>query len=781
MSYTNFIPAWHFVAPELKLKKDWCWDAVQWSYFQNRNRNLLHGKNITDIEGYSSGDFDMKPYRKMYKSIAKKLDVDFYNTNKREVNENEIGFVPLPLIPTKLNSAIAVVNKIPIEISVTAIDSLAVKKKTEDLTFLKNKPSLETDLQDLAGQMGMSGKIDLGNTKHSAIPFSNSPYGLDLNEPDELQVFVDLLYNLSVEAAIETSLEQFQQIKNGLQIKLLEITDHFKYGVSVNMAFESSMTGLPDLKYVYPGSLEVPFSNLPDMGDNTHRFMGERMSVLDLFNAFGDEICNEQTLAEIINSKEYGYCACNNLTMQNEKNFNSFQVDLIYCEIKSIDSVGIAPINKKSKFNTLVTDPEQLKSCKNKIWAQNTYCFYWLKNTKYFFAIKKLPFSLRTEGNESYQSFSTNIYRSQLKSAVELSIGENKKAQIADIKMQHAILKSLPSGKYINLKFLRGAIGGLKEGADPFTIEQLITLAMEQNTIIGDTEGFDGKNDGQLKAFEDIVGGLKIAEIAGYVQVILGAKQNISEFTGINEQLTGQSANPEGLIGLQKLLINSSINSIYYANEAISSQEQKKFTIWYSIIKAAIERGGKYKQAIIDLVGAKKVSLIDALDDVPLHKMGIKITITQREEEKQEFRTELNRLKINGVINTVDEYMLSGITNPKDRMALLAVKYKQWQKREDKKRQEDAANQQAMLQQQGQNVQAAIQAKGALETQKIYAQGDVSSKILQLAAQLGIQDKQIDFMGKKALQQDRGTDQTQKAVTTLQTKADIENQKAYGN
>ena len=134
------------------------------------------------------------------------------------------------------------------------------------------------------------GKVDLGSTKHSAIPFSDSPYGLDLNEPDELQVFVDLLYNLSVEAAFETSLEQFQSIKNGLQIKLLEISDHFKYGVSVNMVFESTMTGLPDVKYIFPGALEVPYSKLPDYSDNTHRFMAERMSVLDMFNAFGDEI-----------------------------------------------------------------------------------------------------------------------------------------------------------------------------------------------------------------------------------------------------------------------------------------------------------------------------------------------------------------------------------------------------------------------------------------------------------------------------------------------------------
>ena len=94
----------------------------------------------------------------------------------------------------------------------------------------------------------------------------------------------------------------------------------------------------------------------------------------------------------------------------------------------------------------------------------------------------------------------------------------------------------------------------------------------------------------------------------------------------------------------------------------------------------------------------------------------------------------------------------------------------------EKQRQEDFANQQAMLQQQGQNLQNAVREKTSGKIQEIYAQGDRDSKIIQLASQLGMQHDQMQFLGKKVLQQDRGTQQLDKSVKTLQTKQDLQNQ-----
>src|SRR5688572_30112010 len=119
-----------------------------------------------------------------------------------------------------------------------------------------------------------------------------------------------------------------------------------------------------------------------------------------------------------------GYCACNSLPKQNEKNWHQFRVRLKYIEVKSVDWIGVQTKAKSKRGVKMFTmDKEKATSY---IWAQNTYGFYWLENTQRCFGIHRLGFSHRTKGRESFQNFSTNIWKSQAKSAVELSIGENK-------------------------------------------------------------------------------------------------------------------------------------------------------------------------------------------------------------------------------------------------------------------------------------------------------------------------------------------------------------------
>lgn len=413
-----------------------------------------------------------------------------------------------------------------------------------------------------------------------------------------------------------------------------------------------------------------------------------------------------------------------------------------------------------------------------KIWAQNTYAFYWLKNTRYIFNIHKLGFAHRKPGQEQYQGFDTNIYKSQEKSAVEQSIGENKKAQIASIKMEHSIIKSLPAGKVIDLKGMRSVLdGALKDETNAFTMDGLIRLAVEENLIIIDTEGFDGKNDGQLKPFYEIPGGIK-SEVVGYMNVIADANSKIAQFTGINEQLAGTSANPEGLVGMQKLLINSSINSLYYIQEGMTLQYQRLMNIWAYLIKQAVEEGGAVKDAIINIIGREKADIIDGLKDLPLHTMGVTVKLSQREEERADFIGKVNRLLQQGILSIADEYMLSAIQNPKDKIALLAVKEKRFRDQSRKDQERKFQEQQQLLKQNADQQLQIVQAETEAEKQKIYTKGEVQAKILTLANELGMSNQQFESLAKRALQKDRGIDQERKAVSTIQAKANAEAQKS---
>lgn len=777
---TNFIPSWHLnITPDQKNTVDWCLSVVNFNLMNSRNYNLLCNKNVVDIDGYASGQFDLTPYKKMFRSEQKKLNEQQRNNpNYVDLNNSTaigIDYTCIDLLSEKINSATAIIHKIPVEVSCVAVDPLAVEKKQSDVNFLKNKPEIEAELQPIADRLNL-GKVDLGTTKNSSVEFSDSPFGLDLTNPEELDIFVNLLYSLKVETSFETILQYFYELKKVLNIKLLEIRDQFKYAVSVHEAFQNDMTGLPDAEYVYPGEMEVPFSRLPDFSDNSHRIRYASLTPLQLFDRFGSEIGSEKDLEFIINASktEGGYCACNGMNTVPYNNFDTFKVSLKYIEVKTVDWVGIKKVNKKSKFKTFTTDPNQATE---KIWVQNTIGFWWLVNTKMVFGIHKLPFSKRTKGKESFQNFSTNIYKSQERSAVEQSIGEVKKAQIADIKLQHTVIKSKPDGVYIDLKFLRGALEGLKDQPDQWNMSRLLTLAIEQNVVLGDTEGFDGKNEGQFKAVQDLPGGLK-ASIVGYMNIIAAANINISRITGVNQQLTGQSANEEGLVGLQKLLINASINSLQYVNEGIEFQMQALLTEWASIIQQAVEEGGKPKEAIINVIGSKKTKVIDGLNDIPLHDIGIFVKIKQREEERQLFKNKLTQLEAAGVLSASDSFMVNNITNPKDQWAFIAVKEQQFLKRQDKIRQENFANNQAMIKQQGENTIAAKNVEVEGELKNTYAKGEVQAQITQLAAQLGISQSQLEGMMKKDLQRERNKGNVDKTIVGVEAKSNAKQQEA---
>lgn len=762
----NFIPSLHLIPSKDKLNPTWCREAINYYWYNSNVRSLLWNKRIAEIEEYASGNINMQPYVAMYKSKLKKLKEKMVQSRflNEEPDVDDLIFQPLPLIQNKLNAAIALIQKVPLEITVTANDALAMSKRKQDLDFLKNKPELEDDLQDIADQLQI-GKVDLGTTKNSSVKFSDNPFGLNLSNPDDQQTFMNLIYALNVETALEEALQSLHDLKQIVQLRLLETKDQYYYGVSCNIAYSSSMTGFPDAQYVYPGDVYTAPSLLPDHSDVDAQYWEHRMTINEMFNFVGDEICNAEMLERIINEKNFGYCACNNISNRiDERNFNSTKVSLLFCAIKSVDWVGVYKNPKSKRGTTVFTDDE--KKCTDKIWGQNTYCFWWLKNTKYFFKIEVLPYAHRTKGLESYQNFPISIYRSNNKSPVELSIAQNKKAQSAEIKMNYAVVMAKADGILIDLHGIRNAADGLKDSS--YTKEDLISLALERNVVIIDTDGFEGKNDGQFKPIIPIQGG--ISNIVNYLNIIASADQKINQFMNTNDSLTGISDNPDALIGVEKLRINASTNGQYHINQAIQTQYQKLFTILSNQVQYSIKAGGKTKEGMINYIGKDDVDFIEGMNEVPIHNLTCKITLGQREEERAAYQARVNFLISKGAMTLAEEYILSAITNPKRKFAELAKIENRYRIREDKIRQENFANAQAIQEQRNNGAIAEVAAKIEGDKEKIYTQGEVDAKIMQLGGDLGMNQAQIQGLIKKALQQDRGQDQLRKALATQNAK-----------
>lgn len=773
-----FIPAFHFDDPDTKKTREWCDKVVQYYVFQNQLINLLADKDVKEIDGYADGTYSLKPFKRMYKSLRDQMTKEGNPNYSQEqlamLDKTGIHWERTPLIAPKLNAAIATTQKIPLEISCTCLDPLAIKKKQEDLEFLRNRPAMQELMQDLYDSLNL-GQADVGTTKHSDIPYTKLPLDLNPDDEQEFSLFANVVYNLAPAASYETILQLYAEIKRIKNIRLLETRDQYKYAVSSHQVIIDKLTGLPSPAYVYPGSITTDGSELPDHSDNTIRIISRRVTPMELFKYFPDEICDDKQLEQIVGTNgekfgfDNGYCYCNDRTTKlDQKDWHTFKMNLLYVEVKSVDSAMIG--KTKSGYSYITDEP---KECKSRVWAQNTYCFYWLYRTKWFFGIDKLPYANREKGNEKFQTFSTNIYKSQEKSAVELSIGENKKAQTADIKLQHTVIMSLPPGKIIDLKYLRNAIEGLKEEGDTTTVKDLLVKAMEHNIHIIDTEGFENRREGQFVPVKDLPGGLK-AEIEGYYRVILEADQKISQYTNIYPQLTGQGPNPEGLVGLEKLLINSSLNGLYYVNEALEHQYTAMFNLIAFNLKWGIDQGGAVRKSIENIIGTNKVDIIDQLDSISLHDIGVVIKLGQREEERAAFRMTVEKMFDLGKIDSAAKYYIFNTPNPKDAFLLLAMFERKYIKRQEAMQMKQMENQQQIVEQQGQNQLQAEQqkTKGKLVEQQAKTKGEAD--LMMLASKLGLTEKQVDGLIKRQLQNDRMRGQITKSVETQKAKNQLE-------
>jgi hypothetical protein len=307
-------------------------------------------------------------------------------------------------------------------------------------------------------------------------------------------------------------------------------------------------------------------------------------------------------------------------------------------------------------------------------------------------------------------------------------------------------------------------------------MDDLLSMAFEHNLMIGDSEGFDGKNDGQLKPFIDMPGGLK-DEARGYIAVIMQASANIASITGINEQFTGQSA--EDLVGLQQLRINSGLNAIDYCVQGIQQQFEALNNTWALYIQNAVEDGGKTKQAIVNMIGQEDADLLDSLDEAPLHDLTIKVDIGSRMYEQQQFQRQVDLLDAKGILTSTDKYLLDAVDNPKEKFKTLYFIEERFRTEQERARQEQYAAAQQLQQTKTQGDVAVTAQKGQQKKEEIYAQGDVDQKLMSLGNQLGLSTQQMDGLIKRALQKDRNEGQTQKQLRALQEKYNLENQKAY--
>lgn len=761
----DYIDAAHFDNPDQKLTDEWMSKMIKNFYYQGGAVSLLFGKDIARILQFATGNHDMSKLKRMYQKNKKKLPESMRGAQGDFNTGNlELDYEPLGILVSTLNSAIATITKQTIDVKATAIDTSALKEKRRVKDMLQNRTAIMEDLDDIAAKMGMPA-FDIGGIENG-LDYETMPDGFDPESEEDQAAFLKMFYKFGPEAAVEDLLTAYSAIKDIPLYHEMEVRDTFYWGVCSHRTSLNQSTGLPEYIYKHPKDVYVERGcQLPDKSDSPFIYCNEYMTIAEVYSSFGEEIDSEEKLQQLMNlwTKATGV----QLPTYGSREWWQSRVWIQYWEFKSIDCLSIRTV--VNRFGQISYDFGKGKQ----IWGQNTYCGYWLPGSPTVFNKHKLATGERKKGQEYISPYSFHIWVSQAKGAAELCIPEVINAQDAYIKLQHCIRKSLPPGRYVDLKYMREAAETLKETKIGMSVERLLELFLVDNFLIGDTEGMTG-NEANQNPFQNIPGGLG-NEADGYWKVIEMAKKNIADLTGVNQQVTGQQSNPEGLVGLQKLLINASINSIHYASTAKKAQMQKLYISWASMCIAILKGGGKPKQMLVNLVGPLKADLLEKLDGVILHQYAIIVKVTPREEEKQILQQMAEFALKQNIITGADLYMISELP-PKDAVMYLFVKEKAKLR---EVREMEAARNQAMMQVQQQKTQGEmqmVQMEGQIEMQKIQGKGEVDAKLMQLAHQLGLNSEQVKGMVKRDLQDRRAISQLQKSMMTIREQANMKAQ-----
>jgi len=738
----TFYAAQHTIDPDTK-DCEWAAKIMYEHYYFGQAKSLLDGKNPQDIRDYVAGKQDVSKFRKMFrKAAAKAQDKEDGGGSTPMKDLAGIDWQPLALLAQPFNSALAVLQKMPIYVKCTAIDALASEKKGLDYTYLRNRPHFDASIANLAQMMGT--KIDSPPAPNNSSGADISSFDLNPMVEDELNFYINMFYKLRPESAFEELLQALAYIYELRKIRDLEDRDQLYYGVSSNRSYLSDITGLPSAKYVYPGDVFTPDSDLPDYSDQKFRYIAGAGTSTEIMDMLGGEL-DDETVEKMFDAD---WALCGKKGKWSElgegRERSSYRINYCYFEFKSPDAIDIH--HKKRNSGNYIHEPVnfgfQLAYSSNhpdpwlrgkkkeaskdeyvqRKWAENTYTGYFFPcYCDKVFNFKTLPCAYRAPGRESIAPFSINIWKSQEKGAAELCIPLVDQAQKAVYKMQHAIIMARPKGMFFDAKYMRQAVTNLVQTDLRLGMKDLFSMLVNENVFMGDSEGIDPMEiQAGARPYYEIPGGIT-NEVEGYLTVINDSIEKIQRVTGANDALTGQTPSPDALVGVQRLMLQSSINSFYYAQNAQKYQTEKVMKCWSSQIQYILKRRSSASAKTLEsILSAYKIDIIESMKDIPLHQWGIMVENAPDEQQQQE----LNMLLIESLradkISTVDYVTLKRVFNYKDAAQLLAI-------REKKKREKDAMAQQA-------NIQAALQQKqieeqGKLAQTNMKVQGDIQKEI----------------------------------------------------
>ena len=375
------------------------------------------------------------------------------------------------------------------------------------------------------------------------------------------------------------------------------------------------------------------------------------------------------------------------------------------------------------------------------------------------------PFSDSTKVEMNYAICAPRMYKGRIESLVSKITGFADMIQITHLKMQQVLSRMVPDGVFLDMDGLAEVDLGNGTNYNP---AEALNMYFQTGSIVGRSLTQDGELNRGKVPIQELTSSAGSAKLQSLIMTYNYYLQMIRDVTGLNEARDGSMQDKDALVGIAKMAANQSNIATKHINQG-SLFLALRICENISLKMVDVLNFPLTKNALIESISLFNANTLTEVSNLNLHDFGIFLELEPDDEEKAQLENNIQISLQNQGIDLEDAIDIRQIKNLKLANQLLKQK-------RTKKLQRDQANQEKMIQAQGQANAQASEAAAMAEVQKNQALTQSQVQVEQAKSQFEIERMQTELSVKKQLMAQEFEYQKQLAQIKLGVEGDKEKQ-----
>lgn len=647
-----------------------------------------------------------QPIAKYKKEIAVDGDLSWMN-----VDWSQVAILPkfMDIVVNGMS------NSRSFSVTANAVDKIATERKSKYVKELEKDMVAKDFLNKAIKELGINA-------------FVNDPKEVP-ETSEELQLQKELNFKQGVEIANEILIDYFLE-KNEFSEKLkMFYQDQAVLGKGVMKHYFNETEGIK-IKYVDPAAFVHSYSQSPYHEDCYYYGEVERVPIQEL-RKIKPDLTKDELESIKSSSSEWNMYHSMSSNIEDTNDLGGHVCSLLHFSYKSTrerfykkkttTSGKVKVISKGENWNPDGKDMKDRGYSKFSKYEDVWYEGVLVLGTQMLLKWEVSSFiprsSLTKEPIHPYIVVAPRLYNNTEESLLGRCITFADQIQLIHIKIQQIAARIVPDGIYVDVDGLNEI--DLGDGGF-YSPKKAMQLFFQTGSVIGrSTTSMGDYNHGSVP-IKEINHSASRSKMQGLIDLYNFNLQMIRDATGLNEAVDGSTPDSRSLVGVQKLAaLNSNTATRHILDSGI--YVTKKISEAISERASDLIRYSDHKDELSQAVGARNVSVLEEVKNIPLHIFSIFIDVEPDAQEKEFLEKNIQAALNSGLIYLDDAAEIRETKNLKSATRLMRLKRQQKEARE-----KELSLEKLRVQSQEQSKTAQIQSQGKIQEEKARAESEIA-------------------------------------------------------